>query len=661
MQRWRPLLLALVIAALSMAAPSLPPACAQEAGESAPRGAMGLLIRNPETARGEPPYAIADQFGRVQRLVEPSPGMSLDRFIGERVRIKHDTGHTLLASQLELPTGVTSQRERQSEPRVELRDVSPAQFVPPRRAREIDPPRSFGVIPTQATEDGGEAIDLDRVLANEKATESLPEPAKRGSLDPIPADNYYPEAHSHEGSSEVIDMGIVDEGYGHGYSDEGYVGDGPACDCAKCRAKSRRFSSPRRERLLNGGGALSLGSCATCGQPEGSCGPTCNPASRRGVYARADYLLWWFDGMNTPPLVTTNDLGNAPILGDPGTRVVYQGELLDDARSGARFTLGAWLDDQRDLAIEADWMFFESQADAFAYNDPTGAAVIGRPFYNVAPIDAQDNLLGPAEDVQIIAFNGQAGGFLNVQARSEFQSAGIRLRTGVCCRDLCGSPQMCGCSECVGGGLLSRRGPSSGISRIDFIVGYRYLSLEEQISFNESVSFISPATGTVNVSEHFNTTNDFHGVDLGYVYDLQSRRWGLELTTKIALGGTRQRVDINGSNSVGAGTALVTTPGGLLAQSSNIGSYSRDRFSAVPELGARLSYRVTPQLSLSTGYSLIYWANVVRPGDVMDYSVDGRLASGALTTPTANSHPRFDWDETSLWAHGLNFGLDYNY
>jgi hypothetical protein len=660
MQRWRPLLLALVIAASASTLATAQQSSESTAGRAMGRGAMGLLIRNPDTDRGEPPYAIADQYGRVQRFVEPSPGVSLDRYIGERVRIKHDTGRTLLASQLELPTSGAPR----GEPQFQLREVSPAQFVPPKHVKSLDEPRLFNVIPTQATGDGGEAIDLDKVLARdaqardaqESAGESLPAPTRGDSLEPIPADNYYPEASS----SEVIDMGVVDEGFGG----QGFMDEGSGCDCPKCRSQSRRYSPLRSHGMTrrHGGAPLrSLGGCTACGQSEGWCGPSCNPASRRGVYARADYLLWWFDGMNTPPLVTTNDQGNAPILGDPGTRVLYQGELLDGSRSGARFTVGAWLDDRRDLAIEADWMFFESVSDSYSYNDPTGAAIIGRPFYNVAPLDAQDNLVGPAEDVQVIAFNGQAGGFLNIQARSSFDAAGIRLRTGVCCRDLCGSPQMCGCNECTGGGLLSGRSGMSGISRIDFIVGYRYLSLEDQLAFNESVSFLSPTTGTVNVNEHFNTSNDFHGVDLGYVYDLQSRRWGLELTTKVALGNTQQSVNIGGSNSVGAGTALVTTPGGLLAQSSNIGSYSRDRFSAVPELAARLSYRVTPQLSLSAGYTLLYWANVVRPGDILDYSVDGRLASGALTTPTANSHPRFDWEETSLWAHGLNFGLDYNY
>ncbi|QDV80991.1 BBP7 family outer membrane beta-barrel protein [Botrimarina mediterranea] len=592
MQRWRPLLTALVIAAAS-----LTPALAQEASNPAPRGAMGILIRNPDTSRGEPPFAIADQFGKVQRLVEPSPGVSLDRFVGERIRIKHDTGRTLLASQLELPTATSSR----SEPRVQLSSVSHAQFIPPRRVREIESPRSFGVIPTQATEDGGEAIDLDKVLADEaRRGETLPEPVRGDSIEPLPADDYYPEGQYHESSPEVIDMGIV---------------------------------SPRRRSPLlhqEPGPPLPLG-----GYGRDSGCVTCNPPSQRGFYARADYLLWWFDGMATPPLATTNDLGNPPILGDAGTRVVYGGEILDDARNGAQFTIGAWLDDRRDLAIEGDWMFFGNENDAFSYSDPTASGVFGRPFYNTAT---------DAQDVQIISQPGAAAGSFSVAARSEFESFGLRARTGVGCHEL-GGGGGCSCPTCtsgrgpLSGALGGMRQPAPAISRIDFIAGYRYLNLEESLAFSENVAPVTPPISRF-LNESFNASNEFHGADLGYVYDLRSKRWNLELTGKVAVGGTRQRVGVNGTTSIGG----TTTTGGLLTPAGQVGYYSRDRFSVVPELSARASYRLTDQLSVSAAYSLLYWANVVRPGDVID--------------PTS---PTFDWQETSLWAHGLNFGLDYNY
>ncbi|MGI9429905.1 MAG: Lpg1974 family pore-forming outer membrane protein, partial [Bythopirellula sp.] len=66
-------------------------------------GAQALLIRNPDTAGGAPKFALADEYGQVQRFVEPSPGIELASYVGQKVRMRHDSGETLLASQLELP------------------------------------------------------------------------------------------------------------------------------------------------------------------------------------------------------------------------------------------------------------------------------------------------------------------------------------------------------------------------------------------------------------------------------------------------------------------------------------------------------------------------------------------------------------------------------
>ncbi|MEM9185600.1 MAG: hypothetical protein AAGB00_03805 [Planctomycetota bacterium] len=73
--------------------------------ETAPagRGVQAVLVRNPSPKDGAPPYGLADQHGVMQRLVEPTPGVDLSRYVGYIVEVKHDTGGTLLASQLLLP------------------------------------------------------------------------------------------------------------------------------------------------------------------------------------------------------------------------------------------------------------------------------------------------------------------------------------------------------------------------------------------------------------------------------------------------------------------------------------------------------------------------------------------------------------------------------
>ncbi|HEY4233333.1 MAG TPA: Lpg1974 family pore-forming outer membrane protein [Lacipirellulaceae bacterium] len=75
------------------------------------RRPLARLIRNPDTAGGLPPYALTDQAGKIQRYVEPVPGIDLEPYIGYAVTVKRDTGRTLLASQLGLPGQESSDRD----------------------------------------------------------------------------------------------------------------------------------------------------------------------------------------------------------------------------------------------------------------------------------------------------------------------------------------------------------------------------------------------------------------------------------------------------------------------------------------------------------------------------------------------------------------------
>jgi hypothetical protein len=67
------------------------------------RGPLARLIENPDQTEGTPPYALTDQTGTIQRYVEPVPGIDLAANVGQIVVVRHDTGPTLLASQLDLP------------------------------------------------------------------------------------------------------------------------------------------------------------------------------------------------------------------------------------------------------------------------------------------------------------------------------------------------------------------------------------------------------------------------------------------------------------------------------------------------------------------------------------------------------------------------------
>ena len=60
------------------------------------------------------------------------------------------------------------------------------------------------------------------------------------------------------------------------------------------------------------------------------------------------------------------------------------------------------------------------------------------------------------------------------------------------------------------------------------------------------------------------------------------------------------------------------------------------------------------------GYSLIYWSNVVRPGDQIDLNVNPDLLPPAMDNPGMLS-PTFAMNDSAFWAQGINLGLDWRW
>ncbi|MET0723229.1 MAG: BBP7 family outer membrane beta-barrel protein [Tardiphaga sp.] len=99
----------------------------------------------------------------------------------------------------------------------------------------------------------------------------------------------------------------------------------------------------------------------------------------------------------------------------------------------------------------------------------------------------------------------------------------------------------------------------------------------------------------------------------------------------------------------------MVTAGSLLAQTTNIGNFSRDRFSAVPEVSAKLGYQVTPNIRAFVGYDFMYWTVIIRPGDAIDTTFNPTLFPPVLFAGAARPAPRFDTSD--YWVHGANIGV----
>ena len=101
-------------------------------------------------------------------------------------------------------------------------------------------------------------------------------------------------------------------------------------------------------------------------------------------------------------------------------------------------------------------------------------------------------------------------------------------------------------------------------------------------------------------------------------------------------------------------------PGGLLAQRTNIGDYSANNFSFVPEVGVRLGYLIAPRVALTAGYNFIYWTGVARPGEQIDPVVNPtQIPPGTLQGP---ARPAFTGvSTTDIWIQGVSTGLEFRF
>lgn len=564
------------------------------------------LVHNPDTSEGNPPYALADRYGGVMRYVEPVDGVDLERFIGQSVGVRRDTGHTLLATQLDLPRGRSGNSGvRQA---------------------------AFQAEPTPAdAPDGVEPIPVGE------------------EIEPY---GQYEEYGEFDGYDQYGEPMIIPDGVDPLYLDQG----------------------------------IDFGGCDACGSAV--CGGQCGYGSRPVWYVRGEYLLWWFDGMQTPPLVVEGDAspndGGTP--GDPSDDtndfvnavIVYGNEqILDRSRDGGRVTVGTWLDDYGRWGMEADYLAFSRLDEQFIDGgDGVTLPFVGRPF-----IDATSGL----NAVEDVSFPGIRGNVV-VDSESRFESAGVRFRHSLCCvpgcATQCGDGVACGslvgCDTCTGGfgcgsgvgmgtsGPLRRLGAllNRGTRRTDVFFGVRWAQLNENLGISEDLTETGdfPQT-TFLVNDGFGTSNEFVGGELGYVWEWQHQRWSLELLSKLAIGNTRQHVMITGGTTrdQNDGGGAETRSGGLLALDSNIGNYERDQFSVLPEVGVTAGYLLTDRLRFTVGYTLLYWSRVVRPGDQIDLEVNPTLLPFSDADPGLPARPQFVFRDTDFWGQGVNFGVDYRY
>jgi hypothetical protein len=300
-----------------------------------------------------------------------------------------------------------------------------------------------------------------------------------------------------------------------------------------------------------------------------------------GVFwVELDYLAWTVKRDHLPPLVTTSPagtpLGTAGTLGAAGTTVLFGDSTVNDGwRSGGRVQAGYWFDQTRSRGIEASVFALEDASTDFAASsDAVGSPILARPFFNT---------MTNSQSAQFVSFPGFIAGSITAGETSRFLGAGVLYRQAL--------------------------GTWAG-ERVSALIGYRYLHASAKVNIASSSNVLSgPLAGALTgVSDSFEASSNFHGLDLGLVGEFDRGPWTFAWRAKVALGVNFNEAQINGSGSATLGGVTTSFPAGMLALSSNIGNYSQTRFAVVPDLELKASYQFAPQWRLVAGYEVLYSA-----------------------------------------------------
>ena len=373
-----------------------------------------------------------------------------------------------------------------------------------------------------------------------------------------------------------------------------------------------------------------------------------DPGETGRFWFKGEYLYWWLKPQNVPALITTGSATD-PVpgaLGQPGTSVLFGDDKLgDEGRSGGRISAGFWLDCDHTLGFDGSFFILGSQNSNFGANFGNGAngLVLARPFFDVVGTATPAGFTGPTPASEIIAFPGQSTGSAGVSTASRLHGTDVNF--------------LCNWLE-------------DSKYRLDFLLGFNFARLEEDIDINESsqVSATLPPNqfggGIIDRTDSFGTKNNFYGGQIGSRFEYRYKALIMQFSTKTALGVSDETVDIAGNTTLRPlGQPATVIPAGLYGLQSNIGSYNKDRFAVLSELDLTLGWQVKRWCRIYAGYSFLYWSSVVRPADQIDQGVN-RFFVPPFTPGTGlvgPVRPSALFKDTDFWAHGVNAGVEFRY
>lgn len=354
--------------------------------------------------------------------------------------------------------------------------------------------------------------------------------------------------------------------------------------------------------------------------------------------------LWLFSQpspMSIPYMTTgprtdsTTVLGNG-VLGRTGTAIYFPtNDVTYGTFSAMRLLAGAWLDEDNTLGLESSFLLTERRTYGYsAHGDDTTR------FFPTIPFSLP---------------NGTPTSLLNQQLNAP-ANPGALIPASMDLAYL-GSQQLFGQEI----NLVANVGRTP-CHAADLIAGFRWVQMNESMMLGmTSVNDVDGVFATINGVDAVAANNNFFGGQIGGRIREKFGRLSLESTVKIALGSTRQSIDINGYRVVQgpAGITNFSQPGFVFTQPTNIGQYVVNRFAVLPEVGAKVGYDLADWCSFSIGYNFLYLSSVARANNQFDNRTRPNV-SYSPQTYTAD-RPEFLKENTGFWMQGVSLGLEFRY
>jgi hypothetical protein len=440
--------------------------------------------------------------------------------------------------------------------------------------------------------------------------------------------------------------------------------------------------------------ALMPGADGTIPAPAEGTTSTEAPPDTYGVqrwYGSAEYILWRLKDTPLPESFVTLPVTTTGINQFNSSVNISNGSINYGGRSGARFTLGYWIDPAT-CGIENTGFWVEKRNNEVLNTQQVNQTLNLTIIQNVVITSSTPG--GLVFTPQQIPVTVSLPAVINVTASgsvipSSFWGDEMNVRS----------------TKCYFGGLS-----------VDFLAGFRYINLSEGVQLGQTTTLqiaqpnglftaglLTPnGTGgftnlptipppiagvttilAVNTVNQMMTHNNFFGANFGTSWDWAiTDRIHFEGYGKIGVGAMVESFTYTGGSAVTTAAVAGFVPGATIPNLSFF-NYGKTQYAVTPELNLKLGYQLSRCLRATIGYNFLYLSSVMRPGEQISFNpfnvnnTASATTTTTTTTPTGSAtnlnvagsnisvpssqQPIFAPTSSDFWAQGLTIGLEVKY